>query len=146
MLSLMETIIFLKGVPIFQRVDAEGLRRLAERAEEKIAEAGSIIVRENEIGEIMYIIKRGRVEVFNESGGKKNTIAVLGEKAFFGEMAILEEAPRSASVKALEDSVLITIDKDSFRYSVYEYPDIAFEVFKCLSSRLREANKRLKSA
>ena len=143
MLSLMETVIFLKGVPVFQKVDGEGLRHLAERAEEKIVEAGNIIFRENEMGEDMYIIKRGKVEVFKESNGKKTTIATLGEKAFFGEMAILEDVPRSAGVMAIEDSLLITIHKDSFRQSVYEYPDIAFEVLKVLSSRLREANEKL---
>ena len=139
----METVIFLKGVPVFQKVDGEGLRHLAERAEEKIVEAGNIIFRENEMGEDMYIIKRGKVEVFKESNGKKTAIATLGEKAFFGEMAILEDVPRSAGVMAIEDSLLITIHKDSFRQSVYEYPDIAFEVLKVLSSRLREANEKL---
>jgi len=145
MLSLMETVIFLKGVPVFQKVDGEGLRHLAERAEEKIVEAGNIIFRENEMGEDMYIIKRGKVEIFKESNGKKTAIATLGEKAFFGEMAILEDVPRSAGVMAIEDSLLITIHKDSFRQSVYEYPDIAFEVLKVLSSRLREANEKLNS-
>ena len=139
----METIIFLKGIPIFQRVDGEGLRHLAERAEEKVIEAGSIVFRENEIGDVMYIIKKGKVEVFKGAGDKKNTIAILGEKAFFGEMAILEDAPRSAGVIAIEDSILISVDKDSFRQSVYEYPDIAFEVLKCLSSRLRYADEML---
>jgi len=145
MLSLMETIIFLKGVPIFQKVDGEGLRHLAERAEEKIVEAGNFIVRENEMGEEMYIIKRGKVEVFKEVNGEKKQLALLGEKAFFGEMSILEEAPRSASVKAVEDSCLITINKECFRDSIFEYPDIAFEVLKVLSSRLREANEKLNS-
>lgn len=143
MLSLMETIIFLKKVPLFQNVGGEGLRHLAERAEEAIFEAGSIIFRENDMADVMYIIKSGRIEVFKESGDKKVTIAELGEKAFFGEMAILEDAPRSASVKAVEDSALIAIDKNSFRESIYEYPDIAFEALKCLSSRLREASARL---
>lgn len=143
MLSLMETIIFLKKVPLFQNVGGEGLRHLAERAEEKIVEAGSIIFRENDMADVMYIIKSGKAEVFKESRGKKVTIAVLGEKAFFGEMAILEDAPRSASVKAIEDSALISIDKNSFRDAIYEYPDIAFEALKCLSSRLRESSARL---
>jgi CRP-like cAMP-binding protein len=141
----METIIFLKGVPIFQKVDGEGLRCLAEKAEEKVVEAGNIIFRENEMGSVMYIVKRGKVEVFKGRGKEKKAIAVLGEKAFFGEMALLEEAPRSASVMALEDSVLISIDKENFRQAIFEYPDIALEVLKCLSSRLREANEKINS-
>lgn len=145
MLSLMETIIFLKGVPVFQKVDGEGLRYLAEKAEEKVVGAGNIIFRENELGSVMYIVRRGKVEVFKELGREKKTIAVLGEKAFFGEMALLEEAPRSASVMALEDSVLISIDKDNFRQAIFEYPDIALEVLKCLSARLREANEKINS-
>ena len=139
----METIIFLKGVPIFQKVDGEGLRHLAERAEEKVIEAGSLIVRENDIGDEMYIVKKGKIEIFKETNGEKNSIAFLGEKSFFGEMAILEDAPRSASAKAIEDSALIIINKECFRQAILEYPDIAFEVLKALSSRLREANAKL---
>ena len=145
MLSLMETIIFLKGVSIFQKVDGEGLRYLAEKAEEKIVEAGSLIFRENEMGEEMYIVKSGKIEVFKEINGEKKSMAILGQKDFFGEMAILEEAPRSASVMAVEDSALISIDKESFRQAIFEYPDIALEVLKCLSQRLREANEKLSS-
>jgi CRP-like cAMP-binding protein len=142
---LIETIIFLKRVPIFRGIDGEALRYLAEKAEEKVVEAGSIIFRENEIGSDMYIVKRGKVEIFKETKDKKSAVAMLGEKSFFGEMAILEDAPRSASVKAIEDSVLIIINKECFREAIVEYPDIAIEVLKALSSRLREANERIGS-
>lgn len=145
MLSLMETIIFLKGVPIFQKVDGEGLRYLAEKAEEKIVEAGSIIFKENEMAEEMYIVKSGKIEVFKEINGEKKSVAILGPKAFFGEMAILEEAPRSLSVMAVEDSALISIDKESFRQAIFQYPDIALGVLKVLSFRLRQANEKINS-
>lgn len=145
MLSLMETIIFLKGVSIFREVDGEGLRFLAEKAEERVLEAGSIVCQENEMGDEMYIIKKGKVEIYRGAGLTKSVIATLGEKSFFGEMAILEDAPRSASVKTLEDTTLIVIRKESFREAILEYPRIAFEALRVLSQRLREANAKLNS-
>lgn len=145
MLSIIETVLFLKAVPVFQKVDGEGLRYLAEKAQEKIVEAGSLIFKENEMGEVMYIIRRGKVEVFQEISGGKKTLAVLGEKDFFGEMAILEEAPRSASAIAVEDGVLISIDKERFHQAIFEYPEIALEVLKVLAQRLREANAKINS-
>lgn len=145
MLSIIETVLFLKGVSVFQKVDGEGLRYLAEKAQEKIVEAGSLIFKENEMGEVMYIIRRGKVEVFQEISGRKKTLAVLGEKDFFGEMAILEEAPRSASAAASEDCLLISIDKERFHQAIFEYPEIALEVLKALARRLREANAKINS-
>ena len=146
MLSIMETILFLKRIPIFSNIHGEGLKRIADIAQEKVYEAGKTIFHENEMGDVLYIIKKGSVQIFKVLGsGQEKTLAVLHEQAFFGEMSILDNSPRSASAKAMEDSTLLAVDKDSFKEVVNEYPEIAFEIFKVFSQRLREANKEIQN-
>ena len=146
MLSIMETILFLKRIPIFTNIHGEGLKRIADIAQEKVFEAGKVIFHENEMGDVLYIIKKGSVQIFKILGsGQEKTLAVLHEQAFFGEMSILDNSPRSASAKATEDSTLLAVDKESFKEVVNEYPEIAFEIFKVFSQRLREANKEIQN-
>ena len=146
MLSIMDTILFLKRIPIFSNIHGEGLKRIADIAQEKVYEAGKMIFHENEMGDVLYIIKKGSVQIFKVLGsGQEKTLAVLHEQAFFGEMSILDNSPRSASAKAMEDSTLLAVDKDSFKEVVNEYPEIAFEIFKVFSQRLREANKEIQN-
>ena len=146
MLSIMETILFLKRIPIFTNIHGEGLKRIADIAQETVFEAGKVIFHENEMGDVLYIIKKGSVQIFKILGsGQEKTLAVLHEQAFFGEMSILDNSPRSASAKATEDSTLLAVDKESFKEVVNEYPEIAFEIFKVFSQRLREANKEIQN-
>ncbi len=146
MLSIMETILFLKRIPIFCNIHGEGLKRIADIAQEKVFEAGKVIFLENEMGDVLYIIKKGAVQIYKVlANGQEKTLATLREQAFFGEMAILDDAPRSASARAAEDSLLLAVDKESFKDVVNEYPEIAFEIFKVFSQRLWEANKEIRN-
>ena len=146
MLSIMETILFLKRIPIFSNIHGEGLKRIADIAQEKVYEASKVIFHENEMGDVLYIIKKGSVQIYKVLGsGQEKTLAVLHEQAFFGEMSILDDAPRSASARAMEDSTVLAVDKESFKEVVNEYPEIAFEIFKVFSQRLREANKEIQN-
>ena len=105
-----------------------------------------IIFNENVMGDVLYIIKKGSVQIYKVLGsGQEKTLAVLHEQAFFGEMSLLDDSPRSASARAMEDSTLLNVDKDSFKEVVNEYPEIAFEIFKVFSQRLREANKEIQN-
>ncbi len=146
MLSIMETILFLKRIPIFSNIHGEGLKRIADFTQEIVAEAGKTVFRENEMGDMLYIIKSGEIEIFKAlANGQQKVLAVLHDQAFFGEMSLLDDAPRSASARATQDSTLLAISKDSFKEVVNEYPEIAFEIFKVFSQRLREANKEIQS-
>jgi len=80
------------------------------------------------------------VEVFRRVGATERPLAYLGEKECFGEMAILDDQPRSASVRAVELTTVVKIDRDSFRELILERPQIAFAIFKILSGRLRHQN------
>jgi len=144
MISVMETILFLKRIPLFSNIHGEGLKRIADISIEKVFEAGDIVFNEGDIGDVLYIIKKGSVKIFKKlESGEEKTLAVLKEQQYFGEMAILDDSTRSASARAAEDSILLSVDKENFREVVKEFPEIAFEIFKVFSQRLREANKEI---
>jgi CRP-like cAMP-binding protein len=80
------------------------------------------------------------VEVFRRVNSSERPLALLGEKECFGEMAILDDLPRSASVRAVEPTTVLKIDRESFRELILERPQIAFSIFRILSGRLRHQN------
>ena len=88
--------------------------------------AGAIICEEGGAGRTMYAIKRGTVAVI--VGG--NTVATLGEEEIFGEMALLDHAPRTATVKTLEETELVEIDEAEFLALVRENPDFAIQMMR----------------
>ena len=103
----------------------------------KVFEAGKNIVEEGTFGNCMYVIQEGKVEVLKKKNGREIRLAVLEEGEFFGEMAIVEKGKRSATVRALEDVRVLTIDKKVFLKRIHEDPSLAFHIIKTLSHRLR---------
>ena len=106
---------------------------------------GEYIVRQSESGECMYFIQSGEVEVVRRSQGREFCLAVLGAGEFFGEMALIERDVRSASVRALGDAQVLTLDKDSFLRQVQLDPSLAFRMLGKMSARVRELNERLRN-
>ncbi len=93
----------------------------------------------------MYIVHSGRVVIFNETGSGENVLNSIRSGGYFGEMAIIDEQPRSASARSTEDSVLLVLHKNDFSIAVQDYPEIAFEVMKEFTRRLREADQRIRT-
>ena len=104
---------------------------------------GDLIVRQGEIGDCMYEILDGRVEVIHETEGKEVRLAELGRGDFFGEMAIFDHEVRSATVRALGPVRALTIDKRTFLRRVTEDPSLAFRILEKMSHRIRELNKKM---
>jgi len=102
--------------------------------------AGEYIFRETEPGAEMFIIQEGKVEILKKSRGKERRVALLEEGDFFGEMAILEDLPRSASARAVAECALLRIDSTTFDQMVRHHPEIPVRMLRKLSSRLREAD------
>jgi len=145
MLSMMELIIALKGIPVFASVHGEGLKRIAETVREMKIPAGELIFAEHDLGDEMYIVHSGRVLIFHDAGGRENVLDSVRAGGYFGEMAIVDQQPRSASARTTEETVLLVLHKDDFHTSVHDYPEIAFEVMKELIRRLREADQRIRA-
>lgn len=140
MLLTMEKILFLKSAPIFAGMTGEELRVLADIVEETEFKENDIIFRENEPGEELYVIIRGSVRVVRGEAASESVIAVLGERECFGEMAILDDEPRSATAKAAEDSLMLKLNRDDFRDLIREEPEVAFGIFRVFTRRIRQAN------
>ncbi len=105
--------------------------------------AGEYIFREGDPGAEMYIIQSGTVEIVASSGEGERRLATLGEGDFFGEMAILEDLPRTASARAAEECVLLRIDRGTFDQLIRHNPEISIRMLRKLCHRLRLANPAL---
>jgi HEAT repeat protein len=146
MLLTVEKVLLLKSAPLFAGLDSEELAALADIALEKEFAASEIIFDEGSPAHHLYILLRGKVEVFRRIDSTEYPIATLGEKECFGELAMLDDEPRSASIRALEPVQVLKIDRDSFRELISERPQISFAIFKILSSRLRHGNLEIEHA
>lgn len=130
-----ERIFFLKTVPIFSGLMAQALEPLAEAFGEQSLAQGSRVFSQGEVGDAFYLLVHGRLGV--EHDGKR--VTTLGPGDAFGEMALLDDEVRSASLIALEDVELLRLDRDSFQDALEEYPEIARGVLQVISRRLRTA-------
>jgi hypothetical protein len=104
---------------------------------------GEVIVREGEMGDCMYVIQEGQVEVLLEKGGKQARLAVMGEGDFFGEMALIEREVRSATVRALGGVRVLSVDKATFLRRIHEDPSLAYRILQKMSHRIRELHDLL---
>ena len=104
---------------------------------------GDVIIRQGEPGDCMFVIQEGRVEVLQRKGGKEYCLAVLDPGDFFGEMALFEQEVRCATVRALGDVYVLTVDKRIFMQRMHEDASFAFKILKRMVHRLREMEKVL---
>jgi CRP-like cAMP-binding protein len=106
-------------------------------------QSGDIIIEEGTKGSSAYIILSGAVEVLKRSGQKEVAVTILGEGKVFGEMGLIEDRPRSATIKALSEVQVRTIDRDQFNDLLKTKPAILIPIIKTLFERLREAGSLL---
>jgi CRP/FNR family transcriptional regulator len=147
MLSTMEKILFLKRAPTFESMSSEQLRIISDISIEENFEKGEIIFKQGDLGDKMYVIVEGNIAIVQEGEKeKKRTVLVtLGEKNVVGEMSILDDETRSATGEAVSDCKLLAIGKEELKEMIREYPELAFEIFKVLSRRIRESNKQIRN-
>lgn len=137
---------FLRQVDLFSDLSEKYLKQLEKVAKERVFKAGDHIVRQGEPGEGLFIITDGKVEIQKTmSNGKIMSIATHGPGDFFGEMAILDGAARSADVVALEDSKCLVIVSWDFTSLMKNHPEIALEILPMVVRRFRETNAKLLS-
>jgi CRP-like cAMP-binding protein len=104
---------------------------------------GEIIIHEGDRGDCMYIIEEGRVEVYQEKNNNHIKIAELKAGDFFGEMAAFEHKKRFATVKALGNVRVLTIDKKTLFKRIYEDPSLAFRVMEKMADFIVQMDKEL---
>ena len=102
--------------------------------------AGDVIIKEKDTGHTAYLIKEGRVSVSKDADGKEIHICDLEDGSIFGEMSMIDEKPRSATVTAVEETVVYEIHRDKFFQSLKSGHDFAFKILRVIFERLRKAN------
>jgi CRP-like cAMP-binding protein len=115
-----------------------GIRTLGKKYK-----SGEAIVRQDAVGNCMYIIQEGQAEVYREENDREIRIAVLNEGDFFGEMSIFEREVRAATVRALGDVRVLTIDKKTFMRRIQKDPSLAFDIVRTMSQRIRQLNHEI---
>lgn len=110
-----------------------------QESAQPIFKAGEYIFRENDPGDVMFIIEKGQVEIVKKIGEEERRLTLLEPGDFFGEMSILEDLPRGASARAVTDCKLLQIDHSTFDQMLRENPEIGIRMMRSLSRRLREA-------
>ncbi len=133
----------LRAIPLFSRVADSDLDQIASHLIERRYPRNTTIVEEGLAGDYMYIIREGRVKVTKLSDdGREKILEFLDAGAFVGEMALLERAPRSASVKTLTPVRLLALSRGDFLGLLRKSPDLAMAVIQELSRRLRTVNEQ----
>jgi CRP-like cAMP-binding protein len=113
----------------------------------KLYTNGEVIAQQGEIGDCMYVVQRGRVEIVLEKpDGSETGLDVIKEGELFGEMAILEKLPRSATARAVGEARVLTVDRRTFLRRVKEDPTLALNILQSLSHRIRHMNYELEEA
>jgi flavin-dependent dehydrogenase len=106
---------------------------------------GEMIIKQGDVGDCIYVIQEGKVEVFNENGGGEIKLAELGANEFFGEMGLFEKDVRSCTIRAAGEAKILTIDKRNFYKTIHKDPTLAYNLLQKMSYRLREINKKINS-
>lgn len=132
----------LRAIPLFSRVNDTDLEEIASHLIERRFPKNSTVVEEGLAGDYMYVIREGRVKVIKASDdGREKIMNFMEAGAFFGDMALLSNEVRSASVKTLEPSRLLALSRRDFIDLLRQSPDLALAVIEELTNRLRETSE-----
>jgi CRP/FNR family transcriptional regulator/CRP/FNR family cyclic AMP-dependent transcriptional regulator len=135
----------LKRVDLFSVLSDSQLEVLSRMAfAKKYTKDEIILLEDDSSNQSFFIISRGKVKVFLTGvDGREAILAILNEGEFFGEMSLIDGEPRSASVKAVEVSELVTIRREDFLISLKKMPELTMALLEEMSKRLRKANKHI---
>lgn len=147
-MEIEERIEQLSKVPLFKGLTPTALELISRVASEESHALGTKIFEHGDPGDKLYIILEGKVRISRDIPGMgEEALAILGAGAVFGEMALLDEAPRSADARVHERCRLLTVSKDSFEDLLFLHKDLAYEVLwsvvRMLTQRLRETTDKL---
>jgi len=136
----------LRKVPLFSELGPPELERVAEISRERAYPRNSVILFEDDPGDALYVVAQGQVKVvLIGEDGREVILSVLGEGEFFGEMALIDDEPRSAHVIAMNDSTLLVIRREDFQGILRQTPGIALALLRALSWRLRRVDEKVGS-
>lgn len=136
----------LQQVELFTGLSAEELDALAASSSSRSFPKNTVVIHENDPADSLFIIESGRVKVYcSDKNGKEFIMNTQGEGDYFGELALLDDSTRSASVRTVEKSSFCIIYKDDFNRVLDEHPNIARKLISNLAQRVRKLTSDVKS-
>jgi HEAT repeat protein len=140
----MERLLALKRVDLFAQMSLEQLEAIAAITQEAEYLPGEVIVREGDPGDRLFLLLEGEVRVVKGHGSARElALPNIRAVGYFGEMAVLDDEPRSATILAASPTHLLSLDGESLRELIRAHPEISFSIFPVLTRRLRAAESRL---
>jgi len=144
----MDKVALLSGSPLFEMLSNQELEYVADLSRPRHFRAGATIFEEGELGDSVYVIASGEVEILRrDATGAPHRLAVLGPREFFGEMSLIDKEYRSATVRAKTDCELLHLTAENLTAFRKQHRDgftfVIINIARMLSARLREANTRL---
>ena len=130
---------FLARVPLFSACTSDEIAAIESVAQQQSYAPGQIIVTEGTPGHAFYAVVSGRVEILRDG----RSLGAFGPGDFFGEMSLLDQAPRSATIRAIEPTTCLMLSSWDFKALLEKHPSIAIKLLEVLSRRLRVADERL---
>ena len=145
-MSLNEEVELLRNIPLFSKLEPSKLKLLAFTAERITYEPDQVLFKQGDVGDAAYIIVDGAAKVLVDTPDGELEVAALGRNDFVGEIAILCDVPRTATVRASAKTVTLRITKDLFFRLVAEFPEMSVEIMRELASRLEHTTQQLREA
>ncbi|MBJ6610349.1 MAG: Crp/Fnr family transcriptional regulator [Candidatus Thiothrix moscowensis] len=133
-------------IPLFQNLPAEQFEHLLKLTQEIRHERNSVIINQGEYSNSLYIVLEGRLKVYvTDEEGRQTILSFLNKGDFFGELSLLDNEPRSASVMTVAKTRLLRLTQDAFHHFVETHPDTLLPMLRILASRLRALDDTIRS-
>lgn len=145
-MSLSEEVELLRNIPLFCKIEPSKLKLLAFTSERLTFASGQNLFLQGEVGDSAYIIVEGTADVIVDAPEGPLTVAKVGKNDIVGEIAILCDVPRTATVRATSELTTLRISKELFFQLVAEFPQMAVEIMRELASRLERTTAQLREA
>ena len=143
MTTLSEEVDLLRRIPLFAAIDPGKLKLLAFASDRMIYRDGQVVFRQGEVGDAAYVIVQGKADVVVEAKDEEIIVAKLGENAVVGEIAILCDVPRTATLRAASELVVLKIKKEHFLGLILDFPKLGIQVMRELALRLSKTTSEL---
>ena len=145
-MSLKEEVDVLRSIPLFAKLEPAKLKLLAFTSERLSFAPGQLLFNQGDAGDAAYVIIDGEAEILIDTAAGKTRVAVLTRNAIVGEIAILCDVARTATVKASAPLEALRISKDHFIKLLAEFPEMAVEIMRVLADRLSHTTAELSEA
>lgn len=143
-MSLLEEVELLRRVPLFAEIEPAKLKLIAFTSERVIFDADEYVFHQGDMGDAAYIIMDGDADVLIDGPGGQRAVARVGRNEFIGEIAILCDVPRTASIRARSKITTLRISKDLFLRLMIDFPKMSLTIMRVIAQRLENTTAQLR--